>query len=311
MMENCGAVQSDHERFGDISFSVNRFSAFGDRLSAVVVAVAVFIIVLLTFCGIIFGAIAVPWPAGLPMVGVVACIAFYMCWRWVFSQFSCITFCLDSLHVGRGLMRRHFRYDEVEAIELAEAPGRTSILVIKEGRRAARVRLSGQDIETCASLLRACCANAIFVRGQAEWLPANPTNYDKTISAISFHWKRKACLLLLAMVGCACLIALFIGRLVHLWKGNIQLDIVGVAHTSGIIAVLGMTEVVGVIGIWRYWRMLRRFSHNGTGEESLETSSDCSDDCSSGYLDEVEAFRDPTAASASRPESTTSRATPA
>jgi hypothetical protein len=282
MMENGDAVQSDHEPIEGISFSLNRFSAFGDRLSAVVVAVAVFIVVLLASCGIIFGAIAIPWPAGLPIVGAVACIAFYMSWRWVFSQFSCIAFCLDSLHVGRGLVRRHFRYDEVEAIELAEAPGRTSIIAIKEGRRIARVRLSDQDTESCTSLLRTCCANAIFVQGRTECLPSNPTNYDKTISAISSHWKRNACLLLLAAVGCACLIALFVSRLVYWWKGNIQLNQVEVARAIGTTAMLGVFEVVCVIGIWRYWRMLLTLSHIETGEESLETPFDCSDDCSSG-----------------------------
>jgi hypothetical protein len=272
MMENSGAVQSDHERFKSVSFSLNRFSAFGDRLSAIVIAVAVFIVVFLASCGIIFGAIAIPWPVGLPIVGAVACIAFHMSWRWVFSQFSCITFCVDSLHVGRGLVRRHFRCDEVEAIEIAEAPGRTSVIVIRERRRIARVRLPVRDTETCTLLLRDCCANAFFAQGRTECLPSNPTNYDKTISAISFHWKRKACLLLLAMVGCACLIALFISLLVHWWKGNIQLDKVEVACTIGTTAVLGMFVVRGVVGIRRYWRMLRRLSHIGTGEESLETS---------------------------------------
>lgn len=272
MMENGGAVQSDHERFEGISFSLNRFSALGDRLSTVVVAVAVFIVVLIASCGIVFGAIAIPWPAGLPIVGVVACIAFHVCWRWVFSQFSCIAFCLDSLQVGRGLMRRHFRYDEVEAIELAEAPGRTSVIAIKEGRRIARVRLSDQDTESCVSLLRACCANAIFVQGRDECLPSNPTNYDKTISAIGSHWKRNACLLLLAMVGSACLIAMFANHLVNWWNGNIQLKEVEVARAIGTTAMLGMFEVLGIIGIWRYWRMLRGLSHAGTDEESSETS---------------------------------------
>jgi hypothetical protein len=278
-MENDGAKQCGQEPF-EVCFAMNRFSAFGDRLSAIIIVVAVTVIVLVASSGVVFGAIAIPWPAGLPIVAAVACIAFHVSWRWVFSQFSCVTFQSDSLRLGRGLVQRCFGYDEVETIEVAEAPGRSSIIVIKEAKRTARVRLAGSDIETCASLLRACCANAIFVRGRAECLPSNPTNYDKTISAISLHWKRKACLLLLAMVGCAYLIALFIGRLVHWWKGNIQLGEVEVAHTICTTTVLGVLEVVGVIGIWRYWRMLREISHVGTGKEPLQTSFDCSDDCS-------------------------------
>jgi hypothetical protein len=150
------------------------------------------------------------------------------------------------LQLGGGFMLLRIPYDEVEMFGFTKKTRPDCIGLLWRGRNLL-IRLPKSSLDQCLRMLRAACANAIYIDPAGHtYLPENPDRPDFTVATLWRHYRRTARTALAAFIVCSLLAIYFAAALLAGLFGRVPLEVV--------FADLAVSLAVVAIASWAMYR---------------------------------------------------------